>query len=103
MSLSLFHGFNTKSEAPSFNAFTAKAAQLENDNNLYGSASFAAAARLSDGDEAVFEVAGETVRRIFKLDDTLKGTVALHPTFDLGLNVTSGYRFEQVNFMRESK
>ena len=86
-----------------FNAFTAKTAQLENDNNLYGSASFAAAARLSDGDEVAFEVAGETVRRIFKLDDTLKGTVALHPTFDLGLNVTNAYRFEHVNFMRESK
>jgi NADH-quinone oxidoreductase subunit G len=86
-----------------FNAFTAKTEQLENDNNLYGSASFAAAARLSDGDEVAFEVAGETVRRIFKLDDTLKGTVALHPTFDLGLNVTNAYRFEHVNFMRESK
>jgi len=86
-----------------FNAFTAKAEQLENDNNLYGSASFAAAARLSDGDEVAFDYAGETVRRIFKLDDTLKGTVALHPTFDLGLNVTNAYRFEHVNFMRESK
>ena len=85
-----------------FNAFTAKTEQLENDNNLYGSASFAAAARLSDGAEVAFEVAGETVRRIFKLDETLKGTVALNPTFDLGLNVTSGYRFEHVNFMRES-
>ncbi len=85
-----------------FNAFTAKAAQLENDNSLYGSASFAAAARLSDGDEVAFEYAGEKVRRKFKLDETLKGTVALHPTFDLGLNVTSGYRFEHVNFMRES-
>ena len=86
-----------------FNAFTAKSAQLENDNNLYGSASFAAASRLTDGDEVAFEIAGETVRRIFKLDDTLKGTVALNPTFDLGLNVTNAYRFEHVNFMRESK
>jgi len=86
-----------------FNAFSAKTKQLENDNNLYGSASFAAAARLSDGDVVSFEYAGETVRRIFKLDETLKGTVALHPTFDLGLNVSSDYRFETVNFMRESK
>ena len=86
-----------------FNAYTAKTEQLENDNNLYGSASFAAAARLSDGDAVTFTYAGETVRRVFKLDDTLKGTVALHPTFDLGLNVRSDYRFEQVNFMRESK
>jgi len=86
-----------------FNAFSAKTAQLENDNNLYGSASFAAAARLEDGAEVTFEYAGETVRRIFKLDDTLKGTVALHPTFDLGLNVRSDYRFETVNFKRESK
>ncbi len=86
-----------------FNAFSAKTAQLENDNNLYGSASFAAAARLNDGEAVTFNYAGETVRRIFKLDDTLKGTVALHPTFDLGLNVRSDYRFETVNFMRESK
>jgi len=86
-----------------FNAFSAKTAQLENDNNLYGSASFAAAARLSDGEAVTFTYAGETVRRIFKLDDTLKGTVALHPTFDLGLNVRSDYRFETVNFKRESK
>ncbi len=85
-----------------FNAFSAKSEQLERDNNLHGSASFAAAARLRDGDEVAFEFAGETVRRIFKLDDTLKGTVALHPTFDLGLNVSSDYRFEHVNFMRES-
>ncbi len=86
-----------------FNAFTATTEQLENDNNLYGSASFAAAARLSDGDAVSFVYAGETVRRIFKLDNTLKGTVALHPTFDLGLNVRSDYRFETVNFKRESK
>ena len=86
-----------------FNAFSAKTQQLESDNNLYGSASFAAAARLSDGDAVTFEYAGETVRRIFKLDDTLKGTVALHPTFDLGLNVSNAYRFETVNFKRESK
>ncbi len=86
-----------------FNAFTAESKQLENDNNLYGSASFAAAARLSDGEAVTFEYAGETVRRIFKLDNTLKGTIALHPTFDLGLNVTNAYRFETVNFMRESK
>jgi len=86
-----------------FNAFTATTEQLENDNNLYGSASFAAAARLSDGEAVSFVYAGETVRRIFKLDNTLKGTVALHPTFDLGLNVRSDYRFETVNFMRESK
>ena len=86
-----------------FNAFSAKTTQLEKENNLYGSASFAAAARLSDGEAVTFEYAGETVRRIFKLDNTLKGTVALHPTFDLGLNVTNAYRFETVNFMRESK
>ncbi len=86
-----------------FNAFTAQTKQLENDNNLYGSASFAAAARLSDGEAVTFVYAGETVRRVFKLDETLKGTVALHPTFDLGLNVRSDYRFETVNFKRESK
>ena len=85
-----------------FNAFTAKSAQLEKDSALYGSASFAAAARLSDGDEVEFEVGGVKVHRIFKQDDALKGTVALHPTFDLGLNMINSYRFETVNFMRVS-
>ncbi|WP_345975338.1 2Fe-2S iron-sulfur cluster-binding protein [Sulfurimonas sp. HSL3-7] len=85
-----------------FNAFTAKSAQLEKDSALYGSAAFAAAARLSDGDEVEFEVGGEKIHRIFKQDDTLKGTVALHPTFDLGLNMIDSYRFETVNFMRVS-
>ncbi len=85
-----------------FNAFSAKSKQLEKDSALYGSASFAAAARLSDGDEVEFEVGNIRVRRIFKQDETLKGTVALHPTFDLGLDVVTGYRFEKVNFMRVS-
>lgn len=85
-----------------FNAFSAKSAQLEKDSALYGSASFAAAARLSDGDEVEFEVGGEKIHRIFKQDDALKGTVALHPTFDLGLNMIDSYRFETVNFMRVS-
>jgi len=86
-----------------FNAFTAKTQQLEKDNALYGSASFAAAARLSDGEKVRFVVAGEEVTRTFKLDETLKGTVALNPTFDLGLTTVNAYRFEKVNFMRESK
>jgi len=85
-----------------FNAFTAKSAQLEKDSSLYGSAAFAAAARLNDGDEVEFNVGGETIRRVFRQDDTLKGTVALHPTFDMGLNAVSSYRFETVNFMRVS-
>ncbi len=85
-----------------FNAFTAKTKQLEKESALYGSASFAAAARLRDGDEVEFKIGNAMIRRVFKQDDTLKGTVALHPTFDLGLNVISSYRFEKVNFMRVS-
>jgi len=85
-----------------FNAFSAKSAQLEKDTALYGSASFAAAARLQDGDEVEFNIGGETIRRVFRQDEALKGTVALHPTFDLGLNAVEGYRFETVNFMRVS-
>ncbi|MCJ7766706.1 MAG: ferredoxin, partial [Thiovulaceae bacterium] len=85
-----------------FNAFSAKTKQLEKDSALYGSASFAAAARLSDGDEVEFEVGNKSIRRIFKQDETLKGTVALHPTFDLGLDAVTGYRFETVKFKRVS-
>ena len=59
---------------------------------------------VQSGDELLtaFEVGNMKIRRIFKQDNTLKGTVALHPTFDLGLDVVTGYRFEKVNFMRVS-
>ena len=84
-----------------FNASTAISTQLEKDTALRGSAQFAAAAKLSDGDEIDMQLSGIKMRRTFKLDDTLKGTIALNPIFDQGINMVSGtYRFEKAKIMR---
>ena len=82
-----------------FNEFTNKTKQLEKDDTLRGSAQFAAAARISDGDVVEISFADTTVKRVFKQDDELKGTIALNPTFDIGQDM-SRYRFEKSKIMR---
>jgi len=82
-----------------FNAYTAKTKQLEKDTSLRGSAQFAAAARISDGDEVEITTNSKTIKRVFKLDADLKGTIALNPTFD-GLLDVDGYRFEKSKIVR---
>ena len=86
-----------------FNAFTARTAQLEQSTELRGSEQFALAARLQDGDAVVIDddAAGRT--RTFIVDPALKGTIALEPTFDLGMTQEKGdYRFEKVKIMKVS-
>jgi len=82
-----------------FNAYTAKTSQLERDTSLRGSAQFAAAAKISDGDKVEVKYGSKTIIREFKLDDELKGTIALNPTFDIGHDA-SRYRFEKSKIVR---
>ncbi|MEA2111796.1 MAG: NADH-quinone oxidoreductase subunit G [Campylobacterota bacterium] len=83
-----------------FNSYTSSRAS-EDDTALIGSAQFSVAAKISDGDLVAVELANQTVQRRFKLDNTLKGTVALNPTFDLPLGALDGqYRFEKVKIMK---
>ena len=82
-----------------FNAYTNKTKQLEKDDSLRGSAQFAAAARISDGDEVEISFASRKIKRIFKLDSELKGTIALNPTFDESVDV-SRYKFEKSKIVR---
>lgn len=82
-----------------FNAYTANTKQLEKDTTLRGSAQFAAAAKISDGDRVEITFGSKTVLRDFKLDSELKGTVALNPTFDIGVDA-SRYRFEKSKIVR---
>ncbi|MBD3799838.1 MAG: (2Fe-2S)-binding protein [Campylobacterales bacterium] len=86
-----------------FNAFTARTAQLDKATELRGSEQFAVAARLKDGDLVVIG-SGETAReRTFVVDASLKGTIALEPTFDRGIaGRKTAYRFEKVNIMKAS-
>jgi len=82
-----------------FNTFTAKTKQLEKETLLRGSAQFAAAAKISDGDEVEIHLGEMTQKRVFKLDSELKGTIALNPTFDSGYDYGS-YRFLKSKIVR---
>ena len=82
-----------------FNAYTNKTKQLEKDSTLRGSAQFASAAKISDGDKIEITFNGESIIRIFKLDTDLKGTIALNPTFDIAVD-TGRYKFEKSKIVR---
>jgi len=84
-----------------FNSYTARTTQLERDCALHGSAQFAAAARISDGDTVEIQSNGSVEVRTFVLDSNLKGTIALSPTFDTEFGVMNeSYRFEKIKIMR---
>ena len=55
---------------------------------------FAQAAKISDGDFISVSFGGQTINREFKIEDDLKGTIALNPTFDLAVDA-SRYKFER--------
>ena len=82
-----------------FNAYTNKTKQLEKDNTLRGSAQFCVAAKISDGDLIEISFGNTKIQRTFKLDEELKGTVALNPTFDIDVDA-SRYRFEKSKIVR---
>ncbi|MDD5051953.1 MAG: 2Fe-2S iron-sulfur cluster-binding protein [Sulfuricurvum sp.] len=84
-----------------FNAYTARCKQLEKDTTLRGSAQFAAAAKINDGDKIRIEFASEMQERTFVLDSVLKGTIALVPAYDVAFGAMNDkYRFEKVKIMR---
>jgi len=82
-----------------FNAYTSGAQQLEHDDTLRGSAQFASAAKISDGDRVEMTFGNITIQRVFKLDSELKGTIALNPTFDNGID-SNQYKFEKSKIVR---
>jgi NADH-quinone oxidoreductase subunit G len=82
-----------------FNAYTNKTKQLERDTTLKGSAQFAQVAKISNGDKIEIEFGSQKILREFKLDEELKGTIALNPTFDIAVD-SSRYRFEKSKIMR---
>lgn len=82
-----------------FNNYTNKTKQLPKDNSLRGSAQFATAAKIADGDTVTITFGTTTLTRTFKLDDELKGTIALNPMFDTTAD-TSAYRFAKSKIER---
>ena len=85
-----------------FSAFTAKSKLLKNEAVLLGSQQFAAVTKLQDGEKISYQVDGIKFDRVFKIDTSMKGTIALNPTFDMGLSayLLSSYRFRRLDFER---
>ncbi len=85
-----------------FSPFTAKSPLLKEDAVLSGSQQFATVTKLQDGDTITFELDGITLKRVFKIDTSMKGTVALNPTFDMGLSASllSSYRFSRLVYVK---
>ncbi len=83
-----------------FSAFTAKCSLLKKEAVLLGSKQFAIATKLQDGERINFVIDGVYFSRVFKIDTSMKGTVALNPTFDIGLSASllSSYRFSRLDF-----
>jgi len=85
-----------------FTPLTAKCEPLNRDAYLLGSQQFATAAKVTDGDTVCYTLDGVEFKRVFKIDTSLKGTIALNPTFDMGLSsaLLSSYRFSPVELKR---
>ncbi len=79
-----------------FSPFTNMSTQLKGEPMLIGSEQFAKVAKIGDGDLVEIEFANQKLKRVFKCDTSLKGTVALNPTFDLSLSndLLFSYRYQ---------
>ncbi|RRS30457.1 MAG: ferredoxin [Epsilonproteobacteria bacterium (ex Lamellibrachia satsuma)] len=88
-----------------FSAFTAKSKLLEEEAVLLGSQQFATATKLQDGENITYVLDGVKFNRVFKIDTSMKGTIALNPTFDMGLSgaLLSSYRLSRLDFERAGK
>ena len=88
-----------------FSPFTAKSKLLKDEAVLLGSQQFATATKLNDGENITYTLDGVVFNRVFKIDTSMKGTIALNPTFDMGLSgaLLSSYRFSRLDFERAGK
>ncbi len=85
-----------------FSPLTALSDNLTKDAYLLGSQQFATASKLKDGDTIGYTIDSVKFERVFKIDTSLKGTIALNPLFDMGLSTAllSSYRFSKVDLER---
>jgi len=67
---------------------------------LRGSRQFSVASKLQDGETIKFNIDGVEFTRLFKIDENLKGTIALNPVFDkeLEIGMLKSYRFNKPKF-----
>lgn len=69
---------------------------------LKGSASFARAAKIKDNDMVNITYDLQTVTKKFRIDSSIRGTIALYPISDnvQDNKIVSGYRFKQVQIQK---
>ena len=82
-----------------FSPLTAQSDNLSSEAPLVASEAFAQNQGLTEGDTVCYTIDGVNFERVFKIDTSMKGAVALNPTFDMGLSTAllSSYRFSQVD------
>ncbi len=88
------------------NIFTNLCKNLKCDNHLEGSQQFSVAAKIKDGDELTITIGSKKIIRKFKLNEKLKGTIGLLPTFDMGFEgqeLTNAYRFHKAKIVQVIK
>ncbi len=86
-----------------FNKNTGKSLLLQTNKQLRGSAAFATAAKIKDGDEVNISYYNQITKKVFKIDKNIKGTVALYPTFDNNFHndlIEDGYRYKKVQIQK---
>jgi len=88
-----------------FSPHTAFSPKLINQNELIGSAQFALASKLKDGDKISYIIDGVEFSRVFRIDTSIKGTFAINPTYNMGLSsgLLSSYRFSRLEFKKEGR
>ncbi len=88
------------------NIFTNLCKNLKCDSVLEGSQQFSIAAKIKDGDKVKIVLNEKEIVKKFKLNESLKGTIGLLPTFDMGYEgqaLTSAYRFNKVKIVQVDK
>jgi NADH-quinone oxidoreductase subunit G len=85
-----------------FSAFTNLCEAITEEAFLLGSEEFAQMAKLSDAQSVAFDIDGVSFERVFKIDTSMKGTVAINPSYDMGLSapLVSSYRFSKVEIQK---
>ncbi len=85
-----------------FSAFTNLCEPLKEEAFLVGSVAFAKEAKLQDAESVIFDIDGVNFKRVFKIDTSIKGCLAINPTYDMGLStpLVSSYRFSQVELTK---
>ncbi|MFK5974925.1 MAG: 2Fe-2S iron-sulfur cluster-binding protein [Sulfurovum sp.] len=83
-----------------FSPFTNLCKPIEQEPLLLGSQQFATVTKLKGGEKIAFDIDGVRFERVFKIDPSMKGTIALNPTYDMGLStpLVSSYRFNRLKF-----